>query len=48
VIVGLCAKRLKAGVAKVFDAVVAVAEARVVKNRRRVIARPVRKCPDIK
>jgi hypothetical protein len=47
VIIGLCAERLKAGAANVFNAVVAVAEARVVRNRRRVIALPARKRPDI-
>jgi len=47
VIIGLCAERLKAGAASVFNAVVAVAEAKVVRSRRRVVALPVRKRPDI-
>jgi hypothetical protein len=45
---GRCAERLKAGVAKPISAFVAVAEARVFRNRRRVIALPARKRPDMK
>jgi hypothetical protein len=44
---GLCEERLKDGNAMVPSAVVAVAEAAVIRNRRRV-ALPARKCPDMK
>src|SRR5215510_11678759 len=43
VAIGRCGERLKAGAAMV----VALAEARVVRNRRRVVALPVRKRPDM-
>jgi hypothetical protein len=42
--VGRCGEKLKAGAA----IVVALAEARVVRNRRRVVALPVRKRPGMK
>jgi hypothetical protein len=45
--IGLCGARLKAGNAMAPSAVVAVAEAKVVRNRRRV-ALPARKCADMK
>jgi hypothetical protein len=48
VIIGRCAERLRAGAAKVLSAVVVAVEARVVRNRRRVIALPARKRPDIR
>jgi hypothetical protein len=47
VMTGLCDARLKAGNAMVPSAVAAVAEAIVVRNRRRV-ALPARKRPDMK
>jgi len=45
VIIGRCDNRLKAGAARPSTADIAVAEARVVRNRRRVVALPVRKRP---
>jgi len=45
---GRCADRLSAGALRPADRVVAVAEARVVMIRRRVIALPVRKRPGMK
>jgi hypothetical protein len=46
--IGRCGERLKAGRAILVGPVVAIAEARVVRNRRRVVALPARKRPDMK
>jgi hypothetical protein len=48
VIVGRCDNRLKAGAAKPSTADIAVAEARVVRNRRRVVALPAHERSDMK
>ena len=47
VIIGRCAERAKAGAVRLPSAFVAIAEANVFKNRRRVVALPVRKRPDM-
>src|SRR5262249_37631159 len=45
--IGRCDQRLKAGAERPVNPVVAVAEARVINNRRRVKELPARKRPDI-